>query len=221
MTELRTRQRFDPPRDDPPVVDFLGGAVGHRHRSGAGRGHALVRAVGLKPGRPLRVVDATAGLGRDAFLLASLGAEVTLVERVPAVQRLLAEAIAALAEAGAEHAAIAGRMTLAAGDARKILPGLAADVVTVDPMHPARLGSALVKAEMRRLRALVGDDPDSAELIAAALASPAARVVVKWPLRAPLPPGVPAPSHSHEGKTVRYDVFVRPGVSRAGVRQSG
>ena len=48
-----------------PRVDFLGGAVGHRFRSGASRGHALVRAVGLKPGCPLAVVDATAGLGRD------------------------------------------------------------------------------------------------------------------------------------------------------------
>ena len=194
----------------PPLVDFLSGAVGHRHRSGAGRGHALVRAVGLKPGKPLVIVDATAGLGRDAFLLASLGAEVTLLERVPVVQVLLADAIAALAADGPEHAAIAARMNLVAGDAREILPSLDADVVTVDPMHPARLGSALVKAEMRRLRALVGDDPDSAALIAAALASRAGRVVLKWPLRAPPPIGVPAPSHSLQGKTVRYDVFVRP-----------
>ena len=190
-------------------MDFLGGAVGHRHRSGAGRGHALVRAVGLKPSKPLKIVDATAGLGRDAFLLASLGAEVTLIERAPAMQAMLADAIAALAAASPEHAVIAARMRLVPGDARQELPGLAADVVTVDPMHPARLGSALVKAEMRRLRALVGDDPDSAELVAAALASAAPRVVLKWPLRAPAPGGIPAPSHSLPGKTVRYDVFLR------------
>ena len=189
-----------------PRVDFLGGAVGHRFRSGAGRGHALVRAVSLKPGRPLAIVDATAGLGRDAFLLASLGADVTLIERAPSVHGLLADAIAALAEA---EPAIAARMRLVAGDARDLLPTLDADVVTVDPMHPARDGSALVKAEMRRLRGLVGDDPDSASLIAAALAARAPRVVVKWPLRAPLPPGLPAPSHALTGKTVRYDVFVR------------
>lgn len=190
-------------------VDFLGGAVGHRWRSGAGRGHALVRAVGLKPGRPLAVIDATAGLGRDAFLLASLGARVTLVERVPAVYARLAAGLAALAAAAPEAAAVAARMTLLAGDARILLRELTADVVMVDPMHPARSGSALVKAEMRRLRALVGDDPDSAELVAAALASTASRVVLKWPLRAPLPAGLPAPSHALRGKTVRYEVFVR------------
>ena len=192
-----------------PIVDFLGGAVGHRHRSGAGRGHALVRAVGLKPSKPLHVLDATAGLGRDAFLLASLGADVTLVERAPPVQAALAAALAALAAAGPEHAAIAARMRLVEGDARSVLPNSTADVVTVDPMHPARLGSALVKAEMRHLRALVGDDADSGALVAAALASRVPRVVLKWPLRAPAPAGVPAPSHSLQGKTVRYDVFVR------------
>ena len=165
--------------------------------------------MGLKPGRPLAIVDATAGLGRDAFLLATLGAEVTLIERAPAVHALLFDAIAALAASSPAHAVIAARMRLVAGDARELLPRLAADVVTVDPMHPARRGSALVKAEMRRLRALVGDDPDSAALIAAALASCAPRVVLKWPLRAPPPAGVPAPSHSLQGKTVRYDVFVR------------
>ncbi len=191
-----------------PLVDFLGGAVGHRFRSGAGRGHALVRAVGLKPGRPLAVVDATAGLGRDAFLLASLGATVTLIERAPAVHAMLADAIAALAAAGPAEAEIAARMLLVSGDARALLAGISADVVTVDPMHPARLGTALVKAEMRRLRALVGDDPDSAALIAAALAA-GPRVILKWPLRAALPQGLPAPSHSLAGKTVRYDVFVR------------
>ena len=195
--------------DGLPPVDFLGGAVGHRWRSGAGRGHALVRAVGLKPGKPLTVVDATAGLGRDAFLLASLGADVTLIDRSPAVHALLAEAIAALAAAGPEAASIAARMTLVYGDARALLPGLSADVVTVDPMHPARLGSALVKAEMRQLRALVGDDPDCSSLISGAYASHASRVVLKWPLRVPLPCGLPAPSHALRGKTVRYEVFVR------------
>lgn len=192
-----------------PLVDFIGGAVGHRFRSGSGRGHPLVRAVGLKPDRPLAVVDATAGLGRDAFLLASLGATVTLIERAPEVHAMLAEGLAALAEAGPEQATIAARMMLVHGDARALLPDLAGDIVVVDPMHPARLGTALVKAEMRRLRALVGDDSDSPALIEAALAGNARRVIVKWPLRAPLPTGLPEPSYSLRGKTVRYEVFVR------------
>ena len=63
------------------IVDFNGGAVGHRLKFGGGRGQALPKACGLSKGQTPRIVDATAGLGRDSFLLASLGAEVTLIER--------------------------------------------------------------------------------------------------------------------------------------------
>jgi 16S rRNA (guanine1516-N2)-methyltransferase len=192
----------------PLGIDFVGGAVGHRYRFGGGRGQALPRAVGLRAGEPLRVVDATAGLGRDAFLLASLGAEVVLIERSPEVHAALAEALARAHTASPEYAAIVGRMRLMLGDARELLPGLAPEVVLVDPMHPPRGKSALVKEEMRILRALVGDDPDAGELMRVALATASRRVVLKWPLRAPPLPDLPAPSHSIGGKTTRYDVFV-------------
>ena len=189
-------------------VDFVGGAVGHRHRFGGGRGQALPRAVGLVRGRNPNVIDATAGLGRDAFLLASLGADVILIERSPDIHALLAAGMAKAREAGPDYAEIIGRMTLHLGDARTLLPTLAADVVLVDPMHPPRGNSALVKQEMRLLREIVGDDPDSLELMQAALAAARQRVVLKWPLRAEPMAGLPPPSHSILGKSTRYDVFM-------------
>jgi 16S rRNA (guanine1516-N2)-methyltransferase len=196
------------PAREKPLVDFESGAFGFRFRREGGRGNALARAVGLKPGDAPFVVDATAGLGRDAMLLASLGARVTLVERSPAVFALLEKAIAQARDAGGALGQAAAGLTLTHGDAIELLPGLAPDVVTVDPMHPLRPGAALVKKEMRELRELVGADPDAAELMEAALASARKRVVLKWPLRAPPPPGLRAPSHQIIGKTVRYDVFV-------------
>jgi 16S rRNA (guanine1516-N2)-methyltransferase len=191
-------------------VDFVGGPVGHRLRFGGGRGQALPRAAGLVKGQTPRIVDATAGLGRDAFLLASLGAEVTLIERSPEVHALLADGLNRARAAGAEYAAIIARMTLLQGDARDLLPGLAPEVVLVDPMHPPRGNSALVKQEMRLLRGLVGDDPDAEELMHAALAAATRRVVLKWPLRAEPMPGLRPPSHSIVGKSTRYDVFMSP-----------
>lgn len=164
--------------------------------------------MGLAGTGPTRVVDATAGLGRDAFLLASLGAEMTLIERSPEVHALLAEGLARAREAGSDFAAIVARMTLRLGDARRLLPGLAPDVVLVDPMHPPRKGSALVKQEMRLLRKLVGADPDAFELMQAALASAGKRVVLKWPLRAEPMASLRRPSHQIVGKTTRYDVFM-------------
>jgi 16S rRNA (guanine1516-N2)-methyltransferase len=190
------------------IVDFVGGTVGHRFRLGEGRRQALARAAGFTRGLTPSVVDATAGLGRDAFVLASLGAQVTLIERSPEVHALLRDGLARASAAGPEFAAVVARMTLFHADARALLPGLQPDVVMIDPMHPPRRSTALVKKEMRLLRELVGTDPDAKELIEAALASPCKRVVLKWPLRAEPLVGLRRPSHQIIGKTVRYDVFI-------------
>ncbi|WP_116653139.1 class I SAM-dependent methyltransferase [Pelagibacterium sediminicola] len=196
------------PSDAPLTIDFIGGTVGYRLRRGEGRGQALPRAVGMAKGATPSIVDATAGMGRDAFLLASLGANVTLIERNRAVHDALAEAMARAGDSSPELAAIISRMTLLHGDSRTLLAGLNPEVVLVDPMHPPRGKSALVKKEMRVLRGLVGDDPDQRELIDAALQSARQRVVLKWPLRAASPEGLRRPSHQIAGKTTRYDVFM-------------
>jgi 16S rRNA (guanine1516-N2)-methyltransferase len=99
-------------------------------------------------------------------------------------------------------------MTLLLGDARDHLATLRPDVVLVDPMHPPRRKSALVKKEMRTLREVVGTDPDALELMQAALAAAQKRVVLKWPLRAEPLAGLRPPSHQILGKTLRYDVFM-------------
>src|SRR5690349_21896890 len=123
-------------KEDQPKIDFAGGAVGYRFRRGGERGHPLVRAAGIRKGHMPSIVDATAGLGRDAFLLASAGAAVTLLERSAEVHALLKEALARAAAESAELAEVVGRMNLIHGDARDLLPGLKPDVVIVDPMHP-------------------------------------------------------------------------------------
>ena len=153
------------------IFDLVDGAVGYRFRTGMFRKHALVRATGVKGGENPTVVDATAGLGRDAFLLASIGARVTLLERSPDVHASLRDSLAKASASGPELAAVVARMTLIFGDARLLLPDLQADVVLVDPMHPVRRNTALVKKEMRLLKEVVGADPDAAELMQAALAA--------------------------------------------------
>lgn len=190
------------------AIDFVGGAVGFRLKSGEGRHQPLPRALGLAKNPHARIVDATAGMGRDAFFLASIGAHVTLVERSPEVHAALAAAMERARAHGPEMAGIIGRMTLIEGDSKTLLPTLAPETVLIDPMHPPRAKTALVKKGMRDLRDIVGADPDAAGLIAVALATASRRVVVKWPRRAALPDGLPRPAHSLAGKTIRYDVFV-------------
>jgi 16S rRNA (guanine1516-N2)-methyltransferase len=194
-------------------VDFAGGAVGYRFRRGHERNHALVKAAGVKKDRIPTIVDATAGLGRDAFLLASAGASVVLLERSAQVHALLQDGLANARAASPELAEVVSRMTLIHGDAREYLPQLTPDVVIVDPMHPPRVKSALVKKEMRLLSSIVGADEDVESLMRVALASARERVVLKWPLRAAPVLESPKPSHQYSGKTVRYEVFMTGTIS--------
>ena len=187
--------------------DFLQGAILHRLRFGGGRGQHLPKAVGLKGGRSPTIIDATAGLGRDAFLLASLGSQVTLIERSDIIHELLADGMEAARQAGGQHKDIIERMTLIHGDSIELLPRMHADVVLVDPMHPPRKKSALVKAEMRAIRDIVGFDEDQRLLVETALAMTAKRVVLKWPAQAAPLAGLRPASHQIIGKSIRYDVF--------------
>jgi 16S rRNA (guanine1516-N2)-methyltransferase len=190
------------------MVDFTRGAVGYRLKFGGGRGQALSRACGFSKGQTPSIVDATAGLGRDSFLLASLGAEVKLIERSKHLHKLLEDGMAHACDAGYPFKDIMNRMTLIHGDARDVLPALAPDVVLVDPMHPPRGNSALVKIEMRQLRDIVGADADAFEVMQVALFAAKKRVVLKWPLRAVSMPDLKAYSHQILGKSTRFDVFM-------------
>ncbi|WP_265575735.1 class I SAM-dependent methyltransferase [Chitinibacter fontanus] len=109
----------------PVFVDFVGGAAAHRRQFGGGRGQPVAKAVGIKSGYLPRVLDATAGLGRDGFVLASLGCEVTLIERTPVAYLLLKDGLSR-AQQDTHVAEIANRMQLHFGDGRAWLAERAA-----------------------------------------------------------------------------------------------
>lgn len=195
----------------PVQVDFASARMRQRRRGGGSE--LLGRAVGIGARRSLEVLDATAGLGRDSFVLADLGCRMLVCERDPIVAALLSSGLAAAATAQEEYVVrAAARMRLWAADARS-LPArdlLAIDVICLDPMFPPRSKRAAVKKEMALFQALLGDPPpgDAEDLLHWALAQDVARVVVKRPPRAAALAGV-APSHCIGGRTVRYDVHVR------------
>lgn len=185
-------------------LDFGQGRTAWRLRQ-AGRRQPLGRALGLKPGQTLDVVDATAGLGRDGLVLASLGCRVILVERNPVMALLLTDALQRTAPPELRE-----RVQVVEADARDYLANLEhpPTVVYLDPMYPERSKSALVRKEMRILRALVGPDPDASLLLAAALNSTIGRVVIKRPRGAPTVEDTP-PTHQVKGPNTRYDVYLR------------
>ena len=192
----------------PVRIDFVGGAVAHRRQFGGGAGQMIAKAVGIQPGVRPTVLDATAGLGKDAFVLAEIGCEVTLIERQPVIAALLADGLQrAAGDPGVQP--IIARMTLIDGDAISAMLSWTAgipEVIYLDPMFPHRDKSALVKKEMRVFRDIVGADDDAPALLAAALALASHRVVVKRPRKAPAVAG-PHPGFALEGKSSRYDIY--------------
>ena len=201
-------------RDEPKLkgisVDFVSGAVAHRRKFGGGRGQSIAKAVGLKQGVNPSVVDGTAGLGRDAFVLASLGCNVTMVERNPVVAALLEDGLRRAYESEEIGDWMRERMTLVHGSSLEsvIEMGEEVDVVYLDPMYPHREKSALVKKEMRVFQSLVGADLDADGLLAPAMALATKRVVVKRPDYAEDLDGV-KPSMVIATKKNRFDVYVK------------
>jgi 16S rRNA (guanine1516-N2)-methyltransferase len=190
----------------PIAVDFADSRMMHRRRGG--HNEPLGRAVGVGKRDNLQVIDATAGLGRDSFVLADLGCSVTLLERSAPVFALLRDGLArGQASEDVRVASVCNRMNLLRGDSRALLPTLAADVVYLDPMFPARRKSARVKKEMWLFQQLLEAEEVDAGLLDCALAIAGDRVVVKRPARAQ-PLDGRNPAFAIPGKTVRFDVYL-------------
>jgi len=192
-------------------VDFVSAEMSHRLKQGHGKNQALAKAIGLNKRSNLKVVDATAGLGRDAFILASLGCDVLMIERAIPIAELLLNGM----QRGRENSAIGAivnRLQLKVEDSANYLqaPLEKPDVVYLDPMFPERKKSAKVKKEMQLLQRLHSIEQDDELLLNAALDCAIQRVVVKRPKGADPYCGKP-PTHIIETKKMRYDVYMRLG----------
>lgn len=170
----------------------------------------LVRVARVRGVDAPTAVDATAGLGEDALLLAAAGFSVTLCERDPVIAALLADTLLR-ARDDERLAEVAARMRLVEGDAIETLASLdeAPDVVFLDPMFPERRRRASTNKKLQLFQVLERPCEDEEALMAAALAARPRKVVVKRPLKGPHLAGV-KPSSSLSGKVVRYDVIVPP-----------
>jgi len=198
----------------PIRAEFAEGSVDHRRKFGGGKSQMIAKAVGVKAGVYPKVLDATAGLGKDAFVLATLGCSLQMLERSPVVHALLEDGLRRAREhangADPELARIIARMELLAVDSQDYLAQISEenrpDVVYLDPMFPERQKSADVKKEMAAFHHVVGKDEDTDSLLEKALAKAHYRVVVKRPRKAPFIASK-TPSYQLEGKSSRYDIY--------------
>jgi 16S rRNA (guanine1516-N2)-methyltransferase len=190
----------------PVYVDFVEGKVAHRRQFGGGKKQPLARAIGLSSKVTPNVIDATAGFGRDSFVLASLGCEVMMIERSPIMAALLKDGLERAAKKP-QIADIIARMSVINADAivqlKKVKP---VQVIYLDPMYPEKKKAAAVKKEMRLLQQLAGPDLDSVSLLEVALKKAIKRVTVKRPKGAPPIDGQRVNSEISSPNT-RYDIY--------------
>lgn len=183
-------------------IDFIKDG-GHYKRKGLrGKSENIAKALGASKGLK-KVLDATAGLAQDAFVLGQLGFEVTATERSPILYLLLKD--------GQRRLGTESKINFVFADAAKYISSdqFSAEAIYMDPMFPEKKKTALPRKEMQIFRKLVGDDVDATDLLNVALESSAQRVVVKRPLKAAALKENPI--HSFEGTTVRFDLYTAQG----------
>ncbi|GIL16723.1 MAG: hypothetical protein BroJett040_04740 [Oligoflexia bacterium] len=173
-----------------------------------GKNELIARAIGISKGFR-DVVDATTGLGQDAFMMARLGCTVRAVERVDVIYKKLEQARLQPTE-NEKLKEILSRIQFIHQDSLQYLESLSEserpEVIYIDPMFPEKKKTALPRKEMQIFQQLVGKDEDAADLVMTARKVAKERVVVKRPLKAPdLVPGV---SHHFLGTSVRYDLYI-------------
>lgn len=196
-------------------INFLSGELAHRQQYGGGRGQSIAKAIGLKQGTPPpTVIDATAGLAKDAFVLASLGCPVTLLERSPIIIELIQDAIKRAEDNEHFKLILKTGFNVIAGSSIDYLTKLIErskttypDVIYLDPMYPDQRKSAAVKKNMQILQTLLGKDEDTEKLLDISLKAAKKRVVVKRPKGATNLSDI-KPTYQVNSKKTRYDIYI-------------
>lgn len=195
-------------KEHPVFIDFSHKKIWYRQKNSGTRKEALARAVGLKSNQPITILDATAGLGGDSFILAGLGANMLMLERNPLVHLLLEDALRRGRD-DIKLREIISRMELLNADTITFLDkiDITPDVIYMDPMFPEKTKSALNKKEMRMFREIVGADEDIDVLLKKSLSCAKKRVVIKRPSRAPHVNNI-KPHFYIPGKSSRFDIYM-------------
>jgi 16S rRNA (guanine1516-N2)-methyltransferase len=175
-------------------ADFLSAKNQYRQ----GKAELICKAVGLTQQKSFNIIDATAGLGQDAFILSCYGGKVQMIEQNPLIALSLQQALIQLNKENS-------LFSLQNGNAIELLKPT--EVVYLDPMYPHRQKSALSKKAMQIFQKLLKDQPISAHLLLNKARQVAIdRVVVKRPAKGQFL-AEQKPNFSYQSKNVRFDIY--------------
>lgn len=179
----------------------------HRLTEGRLQHEMLVHVSKTKNPHP-KAIDATAGMGEDAILLAASGYDVTLFEQNPVIAALLKDAMRR-ARKKPVLGEIMERMHLVEGNSIELMPKMIDDwdLIYLDPMFPARQKSGLINKKLQLIQKLEQPCFEESELLEAAIKANPKKIIIKRPLKGPFLAGK-EPGYSVKGKAIRYDCLV-------------
>lgn len=179
-----------------------------RRISGGRLQHEMLAHVAKTKSPNPTAIDATAGMGEDAILLAACGYEVTLYEQNPVIAALLKDAMRR-AKGHPVLGEIIERMHLVEGDSiegMKSVPD-APDLIYLDPMFPARQKSGLINKKLQLIQKLEQPCFEEEALLEAAILAHPKKIIIKRPLKGANLAGK-KPSYTIKGKAIRYDCII-------------
>lgn len=192
--------------------DFANPSLIHRIKYGGGGRQAIAKAIHSKNKKNLNIIDATAGLGTDTLVLASLNCQVYAIERNIKIADLLKKRLLA-----AKHhvflASFIKNITIITGDSRSIIPKIIQhnqfipDVIYLDPMFPTKKKTAAPNKQIQLLQSIIHEEPCEEELLTICLNYNRSRIVVKRPRISAYLKNI-KPNFSLIGKANRFDIYL-------------
>ena len=169
----------------------------------------IIKAFGIKKTYKPNILDTTAGLGRDSFILASQECSITMIERNPIVYILLNNALKnSIKDFSLKD--IIKRMNLIYSDSITFLLHNKIeniDIIYIDTMFPKTNKDRLVKKNMQIFQNIIKNDTDDKELLNISLKQNVKKVIVKRWLKMNYINNL-KPNIEIKGTKIRFDVYI-------------
>ena len=187
----------------------------YRLKYGGGSKQPIAKAIKVSNKVHLKVIDATAGLGTDSIVLASLNCQIYAIEKNLTVAELLQKRLDK-AKNNDFLAPIVKNITLIIGDSRIIIPDIIKtkqyipDVIYLDPMFPPKKKTSAPNKQIQILQAIIANSETNTEtndLLKICLNYAKQRIVVKRPRLAANLENI-KPHFSLIGRSNRFDVYL-------------
>ena len=189
------------------VVDFTSNDIQNKINPQKAK-PAIVKAIEGRNNQPLNILDGTAGLGSDSFVIAARGHKVIAIEKSKIVYTLLLDGLNRAKNSESIYK-FANNISLYNFDTESYLSQTQEifDVIYLDPMFPERKKSAKVKKGMQTLQLLLGHSNSDENNLFNLAFNKSKKLIIKRAVNNPYFADK-KPTNSLKGKSNRFDIYI-------------